>query len=140
MADDTIVGTAPDATTVDTKDAPATPVKKTRGPRRSKAVAETVAAAAATHAAAEQPAKAPRAKRGSKLAAGKATKIKDKAPVAPRARRAKADEPKITSPVETGDGFADLMALEEENKRLRKELSAKLRAENAELRRRLGEA
>ncbi|WP_416068550.1 transposase (plasmid) [Rhizobium sp. YTUHZ045] len=36
------------------------------------------------------------------------------------------------------DTLADLVALEEENKRLRQQLAEKLRAENAELRKRLG--
>lgn len=38
----------------------------------------------------------------------------------------------------SGDELADLVRLEEENKKLRKRLAEKLRAENAELRRRLG--
>lgn len=37
-----------------------------------------------------------------------------------------------------GDELADLVQLEEENQRLRKRLAEKLRAENAELRKRLG--
>jgi putative transposase len=37
------------------------------------------------------------------------------------------------------DGFSELLQLEEENTRLRKALSEKLRAENADLRKRLGE-
>ncbi|AHK47191.1 putative SyrB-like regulator (plasmid) [Ensifer adhaerens OV14] len=36
------------------------------------------------------------------------------------------------------DEMADLIQLEEENKRLRKTLADKLRAENADLRKRLG--
>lgn len=36
------------------------------------------------------------------------------------------------------DGFADLLKLEEENQKLRKALSEKLRAENTELRKKLG--
>jgi cell shape-determining protein MreC len=35
------------------------------------------------------------------------------------------------------DEFADLLQLEEENQRLRKQLAEKLRAENADLRKRL---
>jgi putative transposase len=41
-------------------------------------------------------------------------------------------------PVPVGDEFADLVQLEGENQRLRKILAEKLRAENAELRKRLG--
>ncbi|MEZ2127674.1 MULTISPECIES: transposase [unclassified Sinorhizobium] len=42
------------------------------------------------------------------------------------------------TPAPAGDELADLVQLEEENKRLRKLLAEKLRKENAELRRRLG--
>ncbi|MGK9338501.1 transposase [Sinorhizobium meliloti] len=45
---------------------------------------------------------------------------------------------KNTEPLPVGDEFADLVQLEEENQRLRKRLAEKLRAENAELRKRLG--
>ncbi|OAP40253.1 transposase [Sinorhizobium americanum] len=45
---------------------------------------------------------------------------------------------KVTKPVTAGDELADLVQLEEENQRLRKQLAEKLRAENAELRKRLG--
>ncbi|MDK1492830.1 transposase [Sinorhizobium sp. 7-81] len=45
---------------------------------------------------------------------------------------------KDTKPVPAGDELADLVQLEEENQRLRKLLAEKLRAENAELRKRLG--
>ncbi|MCJ9724751.1 transposase [Agrobacterium sp. SHOUNA12C] len=41
-------------------------------------------------------------------------------------------------PAPAGDEFADLVQLEQENQRLRKILAEKLRAENAELRKRLG--
>ncbi|WEX79733.1 transposase (plasmid) [Sinorhizobium numidicum] len=41
-------------------------------------------------------------------------------------------------PLPAGDELADLVQLEEENQRLRKLLAEKLRAENAELRKRLG--
>ena len=58
---------------------------------------------------------------------------------ASRARRvgAAACAPVATS-VDVIDDIADLIKLEEENKQLRKELSEKLRAENADLRKRLG--
>ncbi|WP_026617576.1 transposase [Ensifer aridi] len=45
---------------------------------------------------------------------------------------------KGTKPLPAGDELADLVQLEEENQRLRKLLAEKLRAENAELRKRLG--
>ncbi len=43
-----------------------------------------------------------------------------------------------TKPLPDGDELADFVQLEEENQRLRKLLAEKLRAENAELRKRLG--
>ncbi|RVE81592.1 transposase [Sinorhizobium meliloti] len=43
-----------------------------------------------------------------------------------------------TRPLSAGDEFAELVQLEEENQRLRKQLAEKLRTENAELRKRLG--
>ncbi|MDW9358431.1 transposase [Sinorhizobium meliloti] len=45
---------------------------------------------------------------------------------------------KSAKPLPAGDELADLVKLEEENRRLRKRLAEKLRAENAELRKRLG--
>lgn len=45
---------------------------------------------------------------------------------------------KSTKPLPAGDELADLVKLEEENQRLRKQLAEKLRAENADLRKRLG--
>jgi putative transposase len=93
------------------------PVKKTRGPSK-KAVTASVPVAA------EPATKAP-------APASKATAAK-----AQPAKRA----PKVAAaPVDT-DGFADLLKLEEENQKLRKELSGKLRAENADLRKKLGMA
>lgn len=44
----------------------------------------------------------------------------------------------VVDPVQNGDEFAELMQLEAENQRLRKLLSERLRAENSDLRRRLG--
>ncbi|RVE81211.1 transcriptional regulator [Sinorhizobium meliloti] len=45
---------------------------------------------------------------------------------------------KGTNLLRSGDELADLIELEEENQRLRKRLAKKLRAENAELRKKLG--
>ncbi|WP_349644510.1 hypothetical protein [Rhizobium calliandrae] len=47
-------------------------------------------------------------------------------------------EQAVTAPASARDEMADLIKLEEENKRLRKLLAEKLRAENADLRKRLG--
>jgi putative transposase len=54
-----------------------------------------------------------------------------------RKRRSKRADA-VTTPVAAMDEMADLIQLEEENKRLRKTLAEKLRAENADLRKRLG--
>ncbi|MDK1494398.1 transposase [Sinorhizobium sp. 7-81] len=53
-------------------------------------------------------------------------------------RTAKPVEQQAEGSVPTGDELADLVQLEAENQRLRKLLAEKLRAENAELRKRLG--
>jgi len=112
----------------------ATPaIKKTRAPRRPKTaeVAPVEATAASV--------KKTRAKRGSKLVAAKAGKsIADpkKATLAPRPQTV---APDAVGSVDTIDDIADLITLEEENKQLRKQLSEKLRAENADLRKRLGQ-
>ncbi|MCW0001522.1 transposase [Pararhizobium sp. YC-54] len=56
-------------------------------------------------------------------------------------RRAATPAPEPTAKAEASSGIdtlADLVALEEENQRLRLQLAEKLRAENAELRKRLG--
>lgn len=124
MADETMTETA--ATTEAPTVAPAE--KKTRKPRATKAVAETSSEIA--HLSAEQPVKKARAKRGSKTAPVKAeTAAAEVKKVAARTPRAMAV-----------DDIADLIKLEEENKQLRKELSDKLRSENADLRKRLGKA
>lgn len=51
-------------------------------------------------------------------------------------KKALAPAPEATPPVD--DEFAEFIQLEEENRRLRKLLAEKLRAENSDLRRRLG--
>jgi putative transposase len=53
-------------------------------------------------------------------------------------RTAKPVDPKEDKRVPAGDELADLVQLEEENQRLRKLLADKLRAENSDLRKRLG--
>ncbi len=121
-------------------DAPA--VKKQRAARRSKAEIEAARSASAT------------AVKSSKVRAPRATKV-EAAPVAveepavkvAKKTRAKAAvKTKVASPakapakapVTAADEMADLLQLEEENKQLRKALAEKLRAENADLRKRLG--
>jgi hypothetical protein len=112
-----------------------TPIaKKTRQARKPKAAPETTGSA--DLAASKEPVKKTRAKRGSKIAAAKSLK--------PQGRSASSSAAALGTSMETAapnvepdDGFADLIKLEEENKSLRKQLSEKLRAENADLRKRL---
>ena len=104
-------------------------VKKTRQARKPKVAAE--AAASIDMAASEKPVKKTRAKRGTKTVAAKPSKATAPTPTVPTEV--------ASSAVEPSDGFADLIKLEEENKSLRKQLSEKLRAENADLRKRLGQ-
>lgn len=117
------------------------PQKKQRAARRPKADADSAKTrkAGATV----------RRKRGEKEAAGsakpadvqrEAAKTEERVP-AKRGRKPKASaaaETVTTQPVSAMDEMADLLQLEEENKRLRNTLAEKLRGENAELRKRLG--
>jgi putative transposase len=116
-------------------------VKKQRAPRRSKAAME----AASTASPATTTVKSPkvRAKRGAKVeATSAAVETPNAANVAIKGpRKAKAtgqSKAPATKSVAAADEMADLIQLEEENKRLRKALADKLRAENADLRKRLG--
>ena len=106
-------------------------VKKERKARARKAAPETVSAqpAAASNAAADKP------KRGRKAKSEQGATTAKRVPVkrAPKAVQA-ATAPSVAATV---DEFADLLQLEEENQRLRKLLAEKLRAENADLRKRL---
>lgn len=106
--------------------------KKTRGPGRKKSTAEPAAAPVV----AEKPAKVTRAKREEKGVVAKPAKAAD-TKTAPKPVRAKRVATKAAAPVAASDAFADLLQLEEENKRLRKLLADKLRAENADLTKRL---
>ena len=112
-----------------------TPVKKTRQSRKAKAAAE--AAKVADVAASDTPVKKTRAKRGSKSTTVEALKSPgrrgDGAPAA-----AASDVETSAPATAIDDDFADLIKLEEENRSLRRELSEKLRAENENLRKRLG--
>lgn len=108
------------------------PTKK-RGPRQKKTTSNAASEAAEASSAAP-------AKRGRK------PKENTQAQAAPKARaKGPAKSPKTSvqkQPIEATvpvlDEIADLVQLEEENVRLRKTLAEKLRAENADLRKRLG--
>jgi len=134
MADENNNGAAADAAvTVSTEAVPAP--KKTRKPRRPKA---EVASGGETTVSAT-PVKKTRAKRGSKTVVATAPKSalsKRTAKVSTGSAKPHTEAPTM----ESIDDIADLIKLEEENKSLRKQLSDKLRAENADLRKRLGQA
>jgi putative transposase len=141
MADDTNFTPA-----VDTASAEAplkTKEKKTRAPRKPKAAAETVADTSVS-----APVKKTRgpAKKAAAITApvaaepaAKASGPAKKGTVAKAQPAKRAPKQVEAAPVYT-DGFADLLKLEEENQKLRKTLSDKLRAENADLRKKLGTA
>lgn len=138
MADENNAGVAAESVTPET----APVAKKTRGPNRKKVATEAVAATDTV--VAEAPVKKTRAKRGEKAAATKLVKAakSEKAAKAPRAAAAPKPAVKaaVTPVAAASDEFADLLKLEEENKALRKQLGEKLRAENADLKKRLGTA
>ena len=118
--------------------------KKQRAPRRQKAVAEKAAGSLAATAtfpktrrkrgeqAAEAKVKAKEAQVTDKSAKNDA--IKDVG----RKRTPKQTEQTAKAPFPAVNEMAELIQLEEENKRLRKALANKLRTENADLRKRLG--
>lgn len=111
------------------------PVKKTRV-RRQSAVAEAVATAAPV--VTEKPAKAPtRRKPGNQGSAANLASVAAKAAAVKGPPKAKPAQPTVRPPAAV-DEMTELLQLEEENKKLRKALSEKLRAENADLRKRLG--
>jgi hypothetical protein len=131
MADENNTMTDADTPAVATPDV----AKKERKPRvKKKAAAETVSAAVSAEPAAASNAAAVKPKRGRKAKSDEAATSAKRTPVkrAPKAVQA------ATAPsVAAVDEFADLLQLEEENQRLRKLLAEKLRAENADLRKRL---
>lgn len=130
---------ADETTTVETSDAAAATApapKKQRAPRRSKAAVEVAVTA--------QPAKTEKAvkKRAPKATEPTASVSEKPAKGPTRKGRAAIAKPvkaaAARTPVSAADEMADLLQLEEENKRLRQALAEKLRAENTSLRKRLG--
>lgn len=102
--------------------------KKQRKPRMKKGSPETAAANTASEGIAGQK------KRGRKPKALAEAAAAHREPVK-RAR--KNEQPAAVEATSAGDEMADLLQLEEENQRLRKLLAEKLRAENADLRKKL---
>jgi len=113
-------------------------VKKTRAARRLKK--EDKAAAAATVTAPVKRTRGP-AKKANAAPAGAiqpASKAEKPMKAAVATNGAKRGPRKAAAAPVANDGFAELMQLEEENQKLRKALSDKLRTENADLRKKLG--
>jgi putative transposase len=143
MADE--INTGGNGVVAETAQAPVT--KKQRAPRGQKKAAEQAAAASASTS--EKVAPRTRKKRGEAQPTAKRGANKGQAtvtaqasePVAKAARKTRAPktaQSKATVSVSASDDLVDLIRLEEENKKLRKDLAEKLRGENADLRKRLG--
>lgn len=136
---ETIMADENDTTAIN--DAPASVVaddpKKQRKPRAKKAAPETASVEVAAQPAAALNTTA--GKRG-KQARGrkpKSNEVAVSAKNAPVRRAPKTVQAASAAPAAAFDEMADLLQLEEENQRLRKLLAEKLRAENADLRKRL---
>ncbi len=149
MADESNTGSIAAAVAPDA-DVKAAAAKKKRSPRRRKTAAET--GRAPSEAPAAKPRRYSEQERKEKLKLietqvneGKGTlkhAIKS-AGISEQTyyqwkRTVKPVEQKAEKPLPVGEELADLVRLEEENQRLRSLLAEKLRAENAELRKRLG--
>lgn len=127
---------APVAVVAETDTPVKTEVKKERAPRRKKVVAEPASVTSealteASPATVDGRPKRGRPKSGEAMAAVGKSRLKGAARKKQSEQAAKHSAPAI-------DELADLIQLEEENKRLRKTLAEKLRQENADLRKRLG--
>jgi hypothetical protein len=110
--------------------------KKQRAPRRSKAEIDAAATAKSPKVRQKRAAQAEVTSASAQATVSAATK-KSVAKGPARARPvSQAAAP--TGPVTASDEMADLLQLEEDNKKLRQALAEKLRAENADLRKRLG--
>ncbi|MBB3646332.1 cell division protein ZapA (FtsZ GTPase activity inhibitor) [Rhizobium sp. BK619] len=132
MADETDTAAKIDVPTV--VETPAAP-KMQRKPRAKKAAAsETASADAAAKPAAALTSAGDGRRRGRKA---KAIEAAASAKRAPAGRARKAVQIAAAAPMTAIDEMEDLLQLEEENQRLRKLLAEKLRAENADLRKRL---
>ncbi|MCF6371037.1 transcriptional regulator [Rhizobium halophilum] len=119
--------------TADSATAPAVAAPETgpkaRKPRGRKSATQIASSDATNNETAEKPKRGRKPKAAGTSAAGSRQ---------PRGRRAAvAPQPATSEPTSTTDDFSDLLQLEEENRALRKQLAEKLRAENAELKKRL---
>jgi hypothetical protein len=128
---------ADDINTMTDTDTPAVAApapKKERKPRAKKAAAETASAEVSAQPAGASNAAAVKPKRGRKAKSDEGVTSAKRAPVK---RAPKAVQAPAAPSVAAVDEFADLLQLEDENQKLRKLLAEKLRAENADLRKRL---
>lgn len=130
MADENDTITDADAPAAAAPDVP----KKQRKPRAKKPLAEMGSGEAATEPAAASNASAGKQRRGRKPRSSEGAMGAKRAPVK---RGPKAVQTETAPSPAATDEMADLLQLEEENRRLRKLLAEKLRAENADLRKRL---
>ncbi|MFW2227718.1 MULTISPECIES: transcriptional regulator [Rhizobium] len=108
--------------------------KKVRKPRAKKVVPATAPVTVSAEPAVASGAAAGKQKRGRKAKPDEGTPSAKRTPVK---RASKAVSTAAAPSVAAVDEIADLLQLEEENQRLRKLLAEKLRAENADLRKRL---
>jgi putative transposase len=135
MADETETGAQTDVVASQAPTEAPTP-KKQRAPRRSKAEIEAAAAAKPPKIRQKRTAQAevvPMSTAATVPAATKKTVAKG-----PASAKLLSEPAASTAPITASDEMADLLQLEEENKKLRQALAEKLRAENADLRKRLG--
>lgn len=130
MADENDTMTNADTPAATAPDLP----KKQRKPRAKKAAPETASVTVSAEPPAASSAAAGKQKRGRKAKSDEGSAIAKRVPVK---RAPRAVQTATTPTVAAVDEFADLLQLEEENQRLRKLLAEKLRAENADLRKRL---
>ena len=140
MADD--MNPTPSVETASVDASSKTTEKKTRAPRKPKTAAKAVAdtSVSAPLNKTRGPGKKTAAPSAPVTPAAVATKasVPPKKPKVSKAQPSKPARQRVEAvPAET-DGFADLLKLEQENQKLRKALSDKLRAENADLRKKLG--
>ncbi|WP_455274976.1 transcriptional regulator [Rhizobium herbae] len=114
-------------------EAPTLP-KKQRKPRTKKVAAEAVSVEVAADPAVASNSAPVKQKRGRKA---KSIEVSSSAKLAPVKRAPRTVPAPAAAPMAAIDEMAALLQLEEENQRLRKLLAEKLRAENADLRKRL---
>jgi len=139
MADDTNIPPAAEIASADAASKPKE--KKTRAPRKPKVSVEAVSETSVS-----APVKRTRGPGKKSAVAAAPSKVAPTAKASAATKKATAAKPEPAKPASRQaqasshdtDGFSDLLKLEEENRKLRKALSEKLRAENADLRKKLG--